>query len=224
MFRPASSTVGAFTHKVAGSYTPYPDWCDKQNERTLSILSQAQTAMQFKATDGQTPEWLTVYDAASAEVIKSTEYAQMRDSAYEIDSATVSRLPVLQRRTYTLIRESVAKHYALPAKYILLVVWSVPAHLDEEYNKWYDEEHMAEVAQTPGWIRGRRYKLIGSQDIASRPGPPVYNYLIMFDWDNGDYWEYIEQKQPTPWTRRMLAAGEGLEIRRYELYRDFEVS
>ena len=28
---------------------------------------------------------------------------------------------------------------------------------DEEFNKWYNEEHLANMAKVPGWRRVRRY-------------------------------------------------------------------
>ncbi|KAF9448026.1 hypothetical protein P691DRAFT_705737 [Macrolepiota fuliginosa MF-IS2] len=201
------------------------DWHYKQTTRISSTIphTQALTAMRFKAADSRTPEWLAVYDVVSTDAVDTAQYPRLLGNTGEVNGPTAPRLPILQYQAYTLIRESVAKPYALPARYLLVVGWSIPAHLDEEYNRWYDDEHMTEVAWTPGWIRGRRYKLVESQDIGQKPGAPTCNYLILFEWEDDHYWQYIERKDHTPWTKRIMAAAGGVKVRRYELYGDSTV-
>jgi hypothetical protein len=39
----------------------------------------------------------------------------------------------------------------------LLAVWTdIPAHLEADFNRWYDEEHLAECAGIPGFLMARR--------------------------------------------------------------------
>jgi len=47
----------------------------------------------------------------------------------------------------------------------LLAVWTdIPAHLEADFNRWYDEEHLPERAGIPGFLHARRY--------VSRQGTP----------------------------------------------------
>jgi len=40
----------------------------------------------------------------------------------------------------------------------LLAVWTdIPANLEEDFNRWYNEEHIAERVGIPGFLNGRRY-------------------------------------------------------------------
>jgi hypothetical protein len=40
----------------------------------------------------------------------------------------------------------------------LLAVWTdIPAVMEEDFNHWYDEEHLAERAGIPGFLHARRY-------------------------------------------------------------------
>lgn len=112
------------------------------------------------------------------------------------------------------------KPEALPARYFLVAGWSVPTHLEDEFNKWYDEEHMGDVAGVPGFIRGRRCTLL--EDQSTPPGPELfpYNHLIVFEWEDDKYWDIIMKRQQTPRTKEMMAAGNGLTTKRYELYKD----
>ena len=43
----------------------------------------------------------------------------------------------------------------------LLMVWTdVPADRDEEFNRWYAEEHLAELLAIPGFLNGARYEAV----------------------------------------------------------------
>lgn len=46
---------------------------------------------------------------------------------------------------------------------LLLVMNDIPAELDEEFNRWYHEEHLAERLSLPGFLSARRYRAVGSQ-------------------------------------------------------------
>jgi hypothetical protein len=51
-------------------------------------------------------------------------------------------------------------------------MFDIPEALDEEFNKWYDEEHVPEkVGRVPGFLRARRYK-----SLEGRP-----NYLCIYE-------------------------------------------
>jgi hypothetical protein len=44
----------------------------------------------------------------------------------------------------------------------LLMVWAdVPADKEEEFNRWYNEEHLQERLAVPGFLSGARYDRAG---------------------------------------------------------------
>ena len=43
---------------------------------------------------------------------------------------------------------------------ILVVMADVPAELEEEFNRWYNEEHLAELTSLPGVLNAARYEAI----------------------------------------------------------------
>ncbi|HEX9868641.1 MAG TPA: hypothetical protein VGC99_08600, partial [Candidatus Tectomicrobia bacterium] len=54
----------------------------------------------------------------------------------------------------------------------LLAVWmDIPAAVEEDFNRWYDEEHLAERAGIPGFLNARRYR--------SLQGTPTY--IALYD-------------------------------------------
>jgi hypothetical protein len=79
----------------------------------------------------------------------------------------------------------------------LLMVWAdVPADKEEEFNRWYNEEHLAERLAVPGFLSGARYEAVES-------GP---KHLACYELENAAVMESAAYKRvqakPTAWTRR----------------------
>ena len=79
----------------------------------------------------------------------------------------------------------------------LLMVWAdVPADEEAEFNRWYNEEHLAERLAVPGFLSGARYEAV--------KGAP--KHLACYELENAAVLESEAYKRakahPTPWTRR----------------------
>lgn len=44
-----------------------------------------------------------------------------------------------------------------PAEWLLVVNVSVDESVEERWNRWYDEEHLPEIVDCPGFLNGTRY-------------------------------------------------------------------
>ena len=81
----------------------------------------------------------------------------------------------------------------------LLAVWfEVQADLDEEFNEWYDREHLPERELVPGFLSARRFAAAGQTGV----------YLALYDLEHVGVLrspEYlrISGENESPWTRRM---------------------
>ncbi len=79
---------------------------------------------------------------------------------------------------------------------LLLVMIDVdPAH-EEEFNRWYNEEHLPERAACPGFLSGRRF-------VALQGGP---KYLALYDLESPAVLESPEYRKiypPSEWTQRV---------------------
>ena len=79
----------------------------------------------------------------------------------------------------------------------LLMVWAdVPADNEAEFNRWYNEEHLAERLAIPGFLNGARYEAVkgGPKHLA------VYELESAAVLDTSVYKKVAEN--PTPWTQR----------------------
>ena len=80
---------------------------------------------------------------------------------------------------------------------LLMVFADVPAEVEDEFNRWYDEEHIPERLSIPGVLDVARY-------VAVRGGP---KYLACYELSEAtawysDAWQY-HLNNPTEWSQRM---------------------
>ena len=79
----------------------------------------------------------------------------------------------------------------------LLMVWcEVPADKEADFNRWYNEEHLAERLAVPGFLSAARYEAV-------KGGP---KHLAVYEVENAAVLESAAYKKvqanPTPWTKR----------------------
>jgi hypothetical protein len=79
----------------------------------------------------------------------------------------------------------------------LLMVWcDVPADKEAEFNRWYNEEHLAERLAIPGFLSAARYEAV-------KGGP---KHLAYYELESADVLQTPAYKKvsanPTPWTQR----------------------
>jgi hypothetical protein len=79
----------------------------------------------------------------------------------------------------------------------LLMVWAdVPADKEKEFNRWYNEEHLAERLAVPGFLSAARYEAV-------KGGP---RHLAVYELESpavleSEAYQRV-QAQPTEWTKR----------------------
>jgi hypothetical protein len=83
---------------------------------------------------------------------------------------------------------------------LLLTLTEPPAAMEEEFNAWYDEEHLAERLSIPGFRSATRWVA----DVSSGTG----KYLATYELDSLEVLSsaaYLARwENPTPWSKRCL--------------------
>ena len=94
----------------------------------------------------------------------------------------------------------------LDAEYVSVVTVDIEAEVEKEFNRWYNDVHVGEVLDCPGWISGARY-------VATEGSP---KYLAMYEIESeqalwtpelraikgfGDYWKNLEAYRSTVYRR-----------------------
>jgi len=82
--------------------------------------------------------------------------------------------------------------------WLYIVHTDIPDHIVDEYNEWYDKEHLPRLVTVPDVVRARRYTAVTAN------GP---KYLTAYELTDRDAFESPEglQARKTPWTAKMRA-------------------
>jgi hypothetical protein len=79
---------------------------------------------------------------------------------------------------------------------LLLVMIDIDPAYEEDFNRWYEEEHLPERLGCPGFLSGRRF--------VSVEGEP--KYLALYELNDPEVLEteaYKAMQPPTGWTKRV---------------------
>lgn len=89
-----------------------------------------------------------------------------------------------------------------PGRALLLVMMDIDPEHEEEFHRWYEEEHLPERMAIPGFLSARRYRAV--------EGEP--RYLALYELESADVLEsetyrYWYGEGRTEWTKRILEKG-----------------
>ncbi|WP_176157833.1 hypothetical protein [Burkholderia multivorans] len=87
---------------------------------------------------------------------------------------------------------------------MLMVMMEPPAHLEDEFNDWYDTEHFPQRRSLPGCIAASRWVCIHGW-----PRWMALYDLASLDVLESDAYRSMSGRQSTPWTRRILSRTVG---------------
>ena len=99
-----------------------------------------------------------------------------------------------ERMSFKLMRD-VGRVPETDTPWLYIVHTDIPDDIVDEYNEWYDKEHLPRLVTVPGVIRARRYNAVAG-------GP---RYLTAYELTDRDAFESTEglQARKTPWTAKM---------------------
>jgi hypothetical protein len=99
-----------------------------------------------------------------------------------------------ERMNFRLMRD-VGRVSGSDTPWLYIVHTDIPDDIVDEYNEWYDKEHLPRLVTVPGVVRARRYTAV--------EGHP--RYLTAYELTDPNAFESPEglQARKTPWTAKM---------------------
>jgi len=183
----------AWTHVAPEHEAEFNAWYDSKHLPEIVTLPGFVLGRRY-ACDGAVPKYLAWYDAADETVEPGPHLTK-----YIAESAPAMRhiaafLQHRERMNFRLMRDVGGKPVDAPWLYI--VHTDIPDHIADEYNEWYDAEHLPRLATVPGVLRARRYNRVSGQ------GPM---YLTAYELTAPEVWESpaAHKARKTPWTEKM---------------------
>lgn len=86
-----------------------------------------------------------------------------------------------------------------------LVIWTdIAADAEDDFNGWYDHQHLDERVNVPGFLNGRRYQAIDAQPFDLAPAKFLAWYEVQSPDVLGSAVYGERQANPTEWTSRIM--------------------
>lgn len=184
------------------------------------------SSSRYQAVDSQSPSWLALYDITSPAVAQTPAYKSLGPKASEREKQIIADLGSINRQVYEHIVSFVhpnTRLSSLPGPYVFAVHMKVSLEGEDEFNRWYNEEHMMLLSRIPGWLCGKRYKLVesvsrGVKIEPSEDGMPYAEYLAIHELESRGFMGLPEFNAAiqTPWRERVMKTVSYRELRLFE--------
>jgi hypothetical protein len=86
------------------------------------------------------------------------------------------------------------------AQYFFVVITNAIAGKEQEFNTWYDQQHLADVLRIPGFVAARRFELAEPQ--SDLPG----RYLALYELETDDPQAALAELKRRAGTEQMVVS------------------
>ncbi|KAK0752438.1 Alpha/Beta hydrolase protein [Schizothecium vesticola] len=154
------------------SLAQFHEWYNNEHGPTRLRLPQIfSNGLRYRATDGQKPTFLAVYDVTDVAHLETPTYTQLRANRSPREAATIGQVQV-GRRFLDLVATQQSPLFMpieqltdAEAEGLVLVAVEVSlkgdvdaAEAQDAVIRWYEEEHIPMLAKVPGWLRSRIFR------------------------------------------------------------------
>ena len=175
----------------------FHDWYDLEHIPERQAVTGFGSSQRWLSDDADSLSVAT-YDLASPDVLATPSYLSV---AHDNSTAWTKRVTAMAT---LLLRfegvQLVPGNAAAPANAggLLLNAMNVAPEAEDDFNAWYDEEHLPALAAVPGTLSARRYR-------STEAGGGTHKYLAIYHLENPDVvrGEAWNAAVDTPWTQRI---------------------
>ncbi|KAH9937318.1 uncharacterized protein B0H18DRAFT_1081543 [Fomitopsis serialis] len=185
----------------------YNDWYDNEHIPLRVNTPAFLNWTRWKAVDGEKPTYGASYDLESYEATKKAPYTTLAETRSDREKGILANIQLLDRRHYELIEP-----HPIPLRHSTTrrnLPHTSSLSPEEDFNKWYHEEHIPLLAKAPGWVRSRRFILkdCGQMGVEAQKDQKPPKYMAVHEWASMDSFKSPEYKAAlaTPWTEKVFA-------------------
>ncbi|HEY8524063.1 MAG TPA: hypothetical protein VIL48_03805 [Acidimicrobiales bacterium] len=168
-------------------------WYDEDHVPSRLGVPGFRAAHRYRQVGRDRPAYTVVYELDDPGVVQTPEYKEMQARTAPATDAMISRLHRFYRAIAGEI--SVAGDDLGPVghDYLYVVAFPVPDEDVEQFDAWYDTEHVPLLLRAEGWRRCRRYTVTESNGTFTR--------LALHDLDDPSVLDSPERAEAggTPW-------------------------
>lgn len=216
----------------------FHDWYNNEHGPTRLRLPFITNGIRYRATDipdstpeaekqKNLPEWLAIYDVTDMSEMQGEAYLRLRreDVKSEREKETMRQIAI-DRRLYDLVEEKQCEGYvplehdlSAPSenvderRVLVAITQTVRKGFEDEFSRWYTQEHIPLLAKVPGWLRTRRFV---TSSIDPKPEADT-EYLCLHEYApqnglNGS--PEMRAATNTPWRTRIFETAISARSRR----------
>lgn len=211
--------------------TQFHDWYNSEHGPLRLRLPFITNGFRFRATDGETPEYVALYDITDMDELTRKTYLDLRTDLIktEREKKTMAQIDV-GRKLYDLVEERSQDNYiqledradndpeTRGSVMIAVTTTFSDAEKEAEHNRWNREEHIEMLSRVPGWRRTRLFRTAAIDSAAPRETLALHEYSPV----NGLGGEEHKAAMNTPWRQRLQDEAITSKVRRtYQWYYTF---
>jgi hypothetical protein len=192
-------------------------WYDEEHIHHLLSVPGFLSAGRYVALRGG-PKYLAMYELEDVSVLRTAAFlddVRFKPSPWRTKASGghVGRNYILNAyRQIFPARTNPAELTMAPSPFLQMGRMDIPAHMEEEFNDWYNTVYVPDYLTVPGVIRVRRFMAVDAQP----------KYLTVYEFERPDVPESAEWnrvRDANPWTKRVrphmrLDAGSPAVFRR----------
>lgn len=192
--RDAKGLITVWLHVPPEREEEFNDWYDLEHIPQVAGLPGVVSTRRY-LVENATPKYLAWYDTVDETVEPGPEFQKMLSDPTPW-SQRIRRFCGNHRElmNFRLMRD-VGTASGEGTRWLYIVHTDIPDDIVDEYNEWYDQEHLPRLVTVPGVVRARRY--------AATAGHP--RYLTAYELTDKDAFESPAglKARKTPWTEKM---------------------
>jgi pimeloyl-ACP methyl ester carboxylesterase len=208
------------------SLDQFHEWYNNEHGPTrLRIPDIFTNGLRYRESDGKEPTFLASYDVTSMSHLETPTYTVLRANRSPREAETIGQV-VVKRCFFDLVLTKQSPLF-LPIEQLadneaegieLVAVQNTLKEIEgaeEDYKKWYEEEHMEVLSKVPGWLRTRWFKTSSIE----RGVPMTYLALHEYAKGNGLGGPEHQAAMSTSWREQVANKYVGTKTRRtYRLF------
>ena len=190
----AQGLITVWLDVAPGHDEEFNDWYNLEHLRQVVDLEGFVRARRYRCDDAPL-KYLAWYETLDENVESGAAFQGVVESPTPWSQRMRKLYGEKRERMSFMLMRDVGDLSASDTPWLYIVHTDIPDDIVDEYNEWYDKEHLPRLVTVPGVIRARRY--------AATSGNP--RYLTAYELADQNAFESPEglQARKTPWTAKM---------------------
>lgn len=190
--------------------TQFHDWYHNEHGPLRLRLPFIPNGFRYRTADDASPDWLALYDITDMNELTRDTYLALRGDGIRTprEKDTMNQVAVDRKLFDLLTDRKIAEYVPLDAgpdpdaagAVLLSVTLTVKPEWEDEFNRWYNEEHVEMLSRVPGWRRSRRFVT----SVIDPKAPREYLALHEYGPVNGLGGAEHKAAVDTPWRNKIM--------------------